>query len=156
MVEELYRVYGEEIRRYCFWLSRETAQSEDLSQEVFIRAMSSLEDLIGRSEEEKRAWLYKTARNLFLDEARRKTSLLKRMRLLYEGEEEEGDFGGVEAEQLLLPLPPELRALVRLRYLEGYNATELGEMYSLPPATIRSKLLRARMILKKQLANGGK
>jgi RNA polymerase sigma-70 factor (ECF subfamily) len=43
--------------------------------------------------------------------------------------------------------------LFHLRYEEGYNASELSEMLGLPPGTIRARLSRCRMILKKQLSN---
>ena len=31
-----------------------------------------------------------------------------------------------------------------MRYFEGYNATELGELFSLPPSTVRARLASAR------------
>ena len=57
-----------------------------------------------------------------------------------------------ETELLLLRLPPEDRTLFRLRYLEGYSAVELAEMFDMPSATVRTKLLRARQLLKKEIS----
>lgn len=38
-----------------------------------------------------------------------------------------------------------------LRYEEGYNASELSQIFHLPPGTVRARLMKARTILKKQL-----
>ena len=51
----------------------------------------------------------------------------------------------------MLRLPAEDRTLFRLRYLEGYSAVELSEMFDMPAATVRTRLLRARQLLKKEM-----
>ena len=48
-------------------------------------------------------------------------------------------------------LPSELQTLMRLRYIEGYSAAELGELFHMPSATVRTKLSRARQLLRKEL-----
>ena len=57
----------------------------------------------------------------------------------------------METAALLNQLDPEARALFQLRYDEGYNAAELGQLFGQPPATIRTRLLKARNTLKKHL-----
>ena len=72
--------------------------------------------------------------------------------MLLEPEEyEEQGFSNTEVWELLGALPPLHRELCLKRYVQGYNARELGEMYGEPPSTIRSKLKEARNILKQQL-----
>ena len=61
-------------------------------------------------------------------------------------------FAEAEAAALLLLLPEELRTLFRMRYIEGYNAAELGEMFDMNPSTLRSKLSAAKKILRKELS----
>ena len=63
----------------------------------------------------------------------------------------ESGFSRTETELLLLRLPAEDRTLFRLRYLEGYSAVELAEMFDMPPATVRTRLRRAREKLKNLL-----
>ena len=102
--------------------------------------------------EQQRAWLYRAAKNLFLDGVRKNALLQRKQRLLLEAEEgEEDGFSRAEMELLLLRLPSEDRTLFRLRYLEGYSAVELGEMFDMPAATVRTRLLRARQRLKKEM-----
>ena len=49
---------------------------------------------------------------------------------------------------LLAKLTPEDRALFHLRFEEGYNASELAEMFGVPSGTIRARLSRMRKTLK--------
>lgn len=46
---------------------------------------------------------------------------------------------------------PEERRLFTLRYTAGYNASEIGQLLSLPPGTVRSRLAQIRHRLKTEL-----
>lgn len=125
--------------------------AEDLCQEAYMRALRHIDEFEDLSPGQQKAWLRKVARNLWID------SIRKRSRESYPGEETlelapfEEDFTKDEVGQLVNGLPPEERALFSMRYLEGYNATELGELFDLPPGTVRSRLSSARKHLKKML-----
>ena len=54
-------------------------------------------------------------------------------------------------EQLLEQLPEQEGVLFAMRYFQGYNSRELGQMFGLPEGTVRSKLLLARKHLRKLL-----
>ena len=60
----------------------------------------------------------------------------------------------VEWEMLLNSLPDGEGVIFHLRYMEGYNSSQIGEMLSLPSGTVRSKLSSARKHIKE--AMGGK
>lgn len=151
-MNELYAQHFSELARFCTMLYRNAEKGADLAQETFLRALEHSEQLVNSTMQEQRSWLYRTAKNLFLDEARRNARFLKRQELLYEGEgTEEAGYAQTEANLLLLRLPPEMQTLFRLRYLEGYSAKELGEMFHMPPATVRTKLSRAKQLLRKEL-----
>ncbi len=151
-MNELYAQHFEELARFCSMLCRDAEKGTDLAQEAFLKALEHTEQLQTLSEEQRRAWLFRTAKNLFLDETRRNARFLKRQQMLFEGEgEEESGFAGVETSLLLLSLPPDVRTMFRMRYLEGYSAAELSEIFHMPAATVRTKLSRARQLLKKEL-----
>ena len=151
-MNELYAQHFEELARFCTMLCRDAEKGSDLAQETFVRALEHTEQLETLTRQERRSWLYRTAKNLFLDEARRNARFLNRQQLLYEGEgAEESGYAQTDANLLLSRLPPELQTLMRLRYLEGYSAAELGELFHMPSATVRTKLSRARQLLKKEL-----
>ncbi len=152
MIRDLYERHFEELRRYCLQLCRSGDMAFDLVQETFVKALEKEETMAALAPEQQRAWLYRAARNLFLDGVRRSALLQRKQCLLADEEEgEESGFSRAETELLLLRLPAEDRTLFRLRYLEGYTAVELGEMFDLPPATVRTRLLRARQRLKKEM-----
>ena len=50
--------------------------------------------------------------------------------------------------QLVGRLPDTERTLFSMRYFEGYNARELGELFELPAATVRSRLASAKRRLR--------
>ena len=153
-MNELYAQHFGELARFCAVLYHDAEKGADLAQETFLRALEHAEQLTALMPQEQRAWLYRTAKNLFLDETRRNARFLKRQQLLYEGEgAEEPGYAQTEACLLLCRLPQELQTLMRMRYIEGYSAAELGELFHMPPATVRTKLMRARQLLRKELCN---
>lgn len=94
-----------------------------------------------------------TVKNLIVDRYRRH---VQEEHYIYgirkEEEVEESGYGTAEVCMLLEKLPQQDRALFQLRYLEGYNASELAEIFNLPTGTVRSKLSRSRTLLKKLIS----
>lgn len=143
MIEELYATLREELLRYCQTMARDHAAAEDLVQETYVRAMTHLEDLEDLSRGQRRSWLYKTARNLFIDRTRKLSRETPEEEAMAQAPFEE-DFGEVAVQQLVGRLPESERALFILRHFQGYNASELGEMFQLPASTVRARLASAR------------
>ena len=55
----------------------------------------------------------------------------------------------------ILNLPEELRILVTLYYIEGFSQKEIAEILHMQEGTIKSRLSRARALLKEQLTEEG-
>lgn len=68
-MEDVYRMYVNDIFRYLYRLTRDVGQAEDLTQETFFRAYLALDDY--RSEKV-RPWLFKVAYHAFVDWHRRR------------------------------------------------------------------------------------
>ena len=90
---------------------------------------------------------YKTARNLYIDQMR------KLSREVSEEEELkalpfEEDLSQSAVRQLVARLPNTERLLFSMRYFEGYNSQELGKLFDLPAATVRSRLASAKRRLR--------
>ena len=51
----------------------------------------------------------------------------------------------------VLSLPPAQRALIHLRYYEGFTTAELAEQFHTTPQAISARLYRAKNLLKKRL-----
>ncbi len=150
MIDELYRRHYGALLAYCTAMTRERAAAEDLVHETYLRAMTHVDDLEDLSASQRSAWLKKTARNLFLDGCRKAARIA-------DGEAEPSRWDDYSAPELLDAcgrLPPEERALFILRYVEGYNATELGERFNLPPSTVRARLASARRKMQKLYFEG--
>ena len=148
MIDELYIRHRPELLKYCCMICGSVSDAEDLLQETFLRALSNLDLLEALNEKQRRAWLYKVARNLFYDRCRRREAERK---YCSAGEEPAGDFTAVETAAILSTLPPELSQLFIKRYFEGYTSTELAEEYGLTASGVRAALNRARRLLKETL-----
>lgn len=146
MIEQLYTAYRAEILKYCVSLSKNYALAEDITQETFLRALGNVDTLEGLELAQRRAWLYRTARNIFIDKIRQEK------RRVDEEEERifEEDYSKVIVEQICRCLTDEEKTIFFLRHMEGYNATELGEMLDIPASTIRAKLATIRKKLAKE------
>ena len=152
MIETLFTEFHSCLLARCTALCRDSATAEDLVQETFLRALTHMGDLQDLSREQRRAWLYKTAQRLYIDHVRRAAREAAADPADLESAAFQEDFSAPAVGQLVDRLPPEERAIFTLRYFEGYNATELGEIFSLPPATVRSRLAAARRRLRIWLA----
>lgn len=147
-ITDLYGSFYKEMLTYCTSLTKNKSTAEDLVQDAYVRAITHWGDLMGLEKSQLRAWLYKTARNLFIDQTRkqsRETPAEEEQLALAPFEE---DLSQAAVAQLIGRLPENERAIFSLRYFDGYNARELGEMFSLPPATVRSRLFSAKRRLR--------
>ena len=146
MIENLYRDYYKQLLWYCINLSSNNrALAEDIVQDTFIRGLENAHILNELTPSQCRAWLYKTAKNIFIDRMRRASKEPQpQLQLITED-----DLSEVMVRQLIGQLPTEERELFWLRYMEGYNSSELGKLYDLPASTVRARLLSARKKISK-------
>ena len=147
-LEEWVARYGDAVLRMCYLTLLDMREAEDAAQETFLRALTHIGDLQDLSSEQRRAWLYKTAQRLYIDHIRKAARETDSDPADLEITPFQEDFSAPAVGQLVGRLPPEEQAIFILRHFEGYNATELGEIFSLPPATVRSRLAAARRRLR--------
>lgn len=145
MIDRLYQDYYNKLLWFCVSLSGNIAMAEDIVQDTFMRALENAPVFKELNEAQSRSWLYKTAKNIFIDRVRR-----NKKEPVPEGEPvKEDDLSEIIVRMLCNQLPGEEGTLFWMRYMEGYNSNELGEMYNLPPSTIRAKLSSARKKISK-------
>lgn len=152
MWEELYEKHYKELLRYAAAACKNLAEAEDAAQEVFLKALQNPDTFQDLGPSQKRAWLFRSLKNLMCDRYRR--GQLENAYL--EARQEQAEYwdpGIQETENrlLLAQLTPEDRTLFHLRYEEGYSASELSEMFHIPAGTIRARLSRMRKLLKNML-----
>jgi len=126
--------------------NREVA--EDLTSQVFVKAARWLAE--DRSADSIRSWLYTTARSTIVDYWRAQSHypsvpLDDPMALLFCGTDgpEEVRRTRARALRILDALPEREREVLRLRFLRGYTAAEIGQALGLTAGNVRILQLRA-------------
>lgn len=154
MIEEMYRTYHLELVRWCRNMTRDPSLAEELVQEAFLRAMLQEETLSVLGEKQRRSWLYRVIKNLYIDRKRRESYEVM-IDTFPEAADESDDVTNLEWEHLLESLPDMEGVLFTMRYLQGYNSEQLSQIFQMPSSTIRSKLSSARKHLKEAIGGKG-
>lgn len=145
---EIYYRQVASVYRVCYSFMKNVPETEDMVQETFLRLMTSGQTFENIRHE--KAWLIVTASNLCKDSLkkwwRKHEDLDDYAQILPTADPKEDSV--VEA---VLSLPPKYKDVVYLYYYEGYTTAEIAGHLRAPEATVRSRLSRARMILKEQL-----
>ncbi|MGH8977409.1 MAG: RNA polymerase sigma factor [Acidimicrobiia bacterium] len=128
----------------------------DATQEALIAISRGIGSFDGRSRFT--TWCYRVATNAALDEARRRKRRPVAVEHIPERESREADPAARVADALdidaaLTDLPPEFRAAVALRDLEGLDYAEIATVLGIPPGTVRSRIARGRAALADRLGN---
>jgi RNA polymerase sigma-70 factor (ECF subfamily) len=127
---------------------KNTADTEDMVQETFLRLLSSGVGFV--SEEHEKAWLIVTASNLCKDTLKkwwRKTEDIDDPALGLQQPPFEIDA----VLDAIMKLPADQKCAVYMYYYEGYSTAEIAGYLGCPQATVRSRLSRARKTLKHKL-----
>lgn len=143
---EIYNRQVDTVYRLCFSFMKHHADAEDITQETFLKLLSSGKKF--ENEKHEKAWLIVTASNLCKD------ALKKWWRRW----EEIGQFESVPADEAdctvyeaILRLKPDYKTAVYMFYYEGYTTGEIAHYLNCPESTVRSRLKRARDQLKTML-----
>lgn len=160
--EALLREHWPRLRRFAFSLSRDSADADDLVQGTIERAMRSIEQWQPGSRFD--SWLFRIARNHWIDTARARTRRAERF-----APAEEGDSVGFDprpgteaaidlkrAMAALERLPDEQREVVALILIDGLGYREAAETLGLPVGTVSSRLVRGRKALLALLGENGR
>ncbi len=154
---DLYEEYETQLRRYAMQLTRRDAhRADDLVQDAFMRAIGHLELLDLLKPYQRRAWLRRTLKNLFLDEQR----TVQRQQALVEQLAAEAPRASYIPQEIASTNPFDLvperyRELVEKRYVLGMTSREIAEELGVPAATVRSRLHLALKQLRLQKSELG-
>ena len=151
MWELLYETFWDRLEHFCCNLCRDEARAEDLTQEVFLRALQNRSLINSFTERQCKAWLFTTARNLYCDQLRRTAKEEQLLNTFFPEEDRaEPDFAldTVEAASLLALLTPEggclpcaiQRATMPVRSVSCSVSRPARSAAALPRYAIASKL----------------
>lgn len=166
---QLVLAYQKLVYHQALTLLRDTMLAEDVTQEAFIQAYRKIDQYHGGSF---RAWLLRIVTNGSYDEIRRRKRqpaqlLFMLIASVDEGENEPLDWlpsPGNSVEELvergelrailrshLEALPDGYRSVVELVDVLGLNYEETAEALAVPLGTIKSRLARARQLLRRRV-----
>lgn len=153
--------YRGELRVHCYRMLGSVEEAEDLVQETFLRAWKGIDTFEGRSS--LRAWLYKIATNACLDalEGRGRRVLPDqadgpKVEWLQPFPDPQDVVVSRETLELAFLaaiqfLPPRQRAVLIVRDVLGWRASEAATLLDSTVASVNSALQRARATLREQL-----
>ena len=151
---------------FAFHLCYNEEDANDLVQEAYLKAFRFIDKYIQGTNA--KAWLFKILKNAFINQYRKKAK--RPARIDYEDiisyqDADEGSFTeftdlreelfesmmGDEVTIAINVLPIDFRTVILLCDVEGFTYEEISKIIDIPIGTVRSRLHRARNMLKERL-----
>jgi len=158
-VEGLVREHSRFVFQVAYSVLRHAHDAEDVVQETFLRVVRHQSEL--SEVREPKAWLARIAWRIAVDRRRHQPQMAADAEALLA----QLHATGISAEQmvareemkrlveaLIAALPSDLREPLQLSTVEEMSAREIAAVVGIPEATVRTRLFRARQILKEKLA----
>lgn len=139
--------------RYVRRMLGEPGRADDVSQEAWAAALRALPAL--RDAERFAPWLFTIARRSVMNHLRERYGLQDTA-----GDEQvdDGTAGVLDRVELgdgLADVPPREREVLVLHYLLDLSLDECAQVLDVPPGTVKSRLFRARRLLRDRLIEKG-
>jgi len=154
----LFETHKDRVYSFALRFLGNEAQAADLTQDIFIKLYSRLDDFRGDSRFE--TWLYRVVSNACIDHQRKNRrylpwlnddhpSQISGKNLQEEHAARKQAAGAVH--KAISKLTPALRVPILLRYMEGLSYEEISEVLNLSPGTVASRLNRGHKLLAQKL-----
>lgn len=156
---------------FAFRLTLDEDDSKDLVQDTYLKAFR----FIGSFQKgtNAKAWLFRILKNSFINDFRKKSKEPAKVdyqdvETFYNSDDVDTDITtdlrvetvqdmiGDEVSNALNSLPVDFRTVIILCDLEGFTYEEMAKILDIPIGTVRSRLHRARNILKEKLSEYAK
>jgi RNA polymerase sigma-70 factor, ECF subfamily len=157
-LETIYHVYYKDVFRYVYSLCRHVSTTEDVVQETFYKIYDYIEDL---SYEQIKPWLFRIAHNTYIDlyrKEKRQQMYEKSDHPIIQRSAEEEVLVKVAIEHWLNTtntLTFEQKQLLILRDIQHFTYDEITKITGQSLANVKTKLFRARKIMKDLLERDG-
>ncbi len=160
--DEIVEKYSDFVYNVAFRMMGKPEDAEDVAQDAFISAYRALDRF--RGDARVTTWLYRITVNAALMKLRKE----KRARTLTQTGLEDVDVPdwdaspersavtselGEKLQEGISMLQPELRGAVILRDVEGLSNTEAAEVLGITVSSLKSRLHRGRILLRKYLSD---
>ncbi|MFY0606355.1 MAG: sigma-70 family RNA polymerase sigma factor [Cyclobacteriaceae bacterium] len=158
--------YVDAMYNFAYRLTYDEDDSKDLVQDTYLKAFRFINSF--EQGTNAKAWLYRILKNSFINDFRKKSKQpakvdYNEVESYYNSEEVEGnatvdlrvetvkEMIGDEITLALNSLDVDFRTVIILCDLEGFKYEEMAKILDIPIGTVRSRLHRARNLLKERL-----
>lgn len=156
------------LKTFAYHLTYNEDDANDLVQETYLKAHRFIDKYIQGTNA--KAWLFKILKNAYINEYRKKSKRPTKVDfediVSYQNSENVGSFKYVDLREELFQnmmgdevtiainsLPIDFRTVLLLCDIEGFTYEEISKIIDVPIGTVRSRLFRARNLLKDKLKN---
>ncbi len=163
--------YSETEKQDVFNLTLDRDDAKDLVQDTYLKAYRFIESF--QKGTNAKAWLFRILKNSFINDYRKKSKEpskvdYQEVETYYNSEEVDRqitpdlrveslkDMIGDEISNALNSLDVDFRTVIILCDLEGFKYEEMAKILDIPIGTVRSRLHRARNLLKEKLKSYAK
>ncbi len=144
--EKIVEIYGDMVYRIALTHILNKSSAEDIFQEAFLRLVKNIGRI--KDEEHLKFWLIRTTINLSKNaNSRQRITAADTDDTAETGD----DFSQSDLRIIIGGLPQKFREVIILCCLEGYTADEAAKILGKPSGTIKSRLYKARQLLKKEM-----
>ena len=159
MLDQYIEKHGKRLYGLCVTLCGSRFDADDLYQETWLRVCQKIDEYDDRYAFE--PWLTRICVNIYRDRLR-KSRLEPLFDIFSTSEEKDGVMESVSAQddgtrengelrELVDKLPDKLRTAVILHYFNDMDIAKTAAVLGVPPGTVKSRLSKARSILKQFL-----
>ncbi|WP_409302448.1 RNA polymerase sigma factor [Peribacillus sp. SCS-155] len=154
---QLVKQYSPVVERFAIQMGNRVDDIDDITQEVFIRVYRFIHQF---SQAKFTTWLYKITLNVTRDFARKKTGHLKRILSLQKEPQEQPAYTehfilrneqDRKLHECIQRLDEKYRVPIILYYFHDRKYDEIAEILNQNLSTVKTRLLRGKEMLKKQL-----
>jgi len=154
------------LKTFAYHLSYNEEDANDLVQETYMKAHRFIDKYISGTNA--KAWLFKILKNAYINQYRKKSKRPQQVDfeeiVNYHNSDDNSGTGyhdlraeifenmmGDEVTIAINSLPIDFRTVVLLCDIEGFTYEEISKIIDVPIGTVRSRLFRARNMLKEKL-----
>ncbi len=177
--KEKYKIFDDEFMphinsmyNFAFRLTMDEDDANDLVQDTYLKAFRFINSF--QKGTNAKAWLFRILKNSFINDYRKKSKEpakvdYQEVETFYNSEDAEADnitpdlrseslseMIGDEVANALNSLAVDFRTVIILCDIEGFTYEEMAKILDIPIGTVRSRLHRARNLLKEKLRNYAK
>jgi len=155
---KIYHIYVEAIYRYVLYQVRDRMTAEDITEEVFLKALDAIKTCKGK-EETFSSWLYRIAHNQVIDNYRQSkkknmTIAITKIDNVADPKQELGKrLERQELIRIITGLPRNQGQVIILKFIEGLDNREIGHIMGKSEGAIRILQMRALASLREILGN---